>query len=167
MDTDLNQSEMVPKLLNLTAIVISFLGLVVLSFGLFLAYMAYGTSSWPSIKAKVIESTVARVETNTGVRYRPVVKYRFSLGGHEFTGDSLRFIDISYGNQQEASEVAAEFPVGMEVNSRFNASNPNMTVLQPGIHLSDLFLPTVGAALIVTAFVLRFVRNRYIRKGLA
>jgi len=155
---------MLARLLSVISILLSFLGLVVFSFGIFLACISYSTKTWPAVNALIIESKVVEVETKIGFNYRPVVKYKYTVDGKEYTGNSIRFIDFNYWQRANALQVVENFPTGKELESRYHKTHPKMTVLDPGTHSSDLWVPFAGIALIFVALALRYVRKRLLLK---
>lgn len=157
---------MIARLLGIISILMSFLGLVVFSFGIILASISYSSKSWPAANASIIESKLVDVKTNTGFKYKPVVKYKYKVDGKEYIGDSLRFIDFNYGSHSKALKVIERYPVGKELESRYHNNYPKMTVLDPGAHLSDLLVPLAGIVLFFGALILRYVRKRLLRASL-
>lgn len=155
---------MLVRLLNVISILMSFLGLLVFSFGVFLGCMAYSTKSWPAAGALIIASEVVEVHTGTGFSYRPSVKYKYTVNGEEYTGTSIRFIDFNHWDHAAALRVIELFSTGKEVRARFHKNYPKMTVLDPGAHASDLLVPVAGIVLIMAAFTLRYVRKRLLRQ---
>ena len=155
---------MIARLLGVIAILMSFLGLVVFSLGVILASISYSTKSWHTANALIMESKLVEVKTKTGFTYKPVVKYKYTADGKEYTGDSVRFIDFNYWSHSKALKVVEKFPVGKELESRYHKDHPKMTVLEPGAHASDLWIPLAGIAFFVGALVLRHARRRLLRQ---
>lgn len=158
----MNSYPLLAKLVAVVSALISLVGLVLMSFGLYLAYFSFSTALWPTTEAQIVESRVVRTSSQNATHYRPVIKYRYVVNGVEYNGDSIRFINFGYDDEKEARQVVERFPVGQKVELRFQSSNPKMSVLDAGLHQSDWLPASAGMALIAVAFILRFVRRKWL-----
>lgn len=158
----MNSYPLLAKFVHVLSAVVSLVGLILMTFGLYLAYFSFSTASWPTTKAVIIESRVVRVPAKNGINYKALIKYRYNINGVEYTGDSVRFINYGYDDEQEAMRIVEKFPVGGKVELRFQGTNPKLTVLDPGLYLSDWLAASAGFALIVMSFILRFIRKKWL-----
>jgi len=158
----MNSYLLLAKFVHVLSALVSLIGLILMTFGFYLAYFSFSTASWPTTKAEIIESRVVQVPAKNGTNYKVQIKYRYNINGVEYTGDSVRFINYGYDDEQEAKQIADKFPVGSKVDLKFQGSNPKMTVLEPGLHVSDWLAASAGFALIVVAFILRFTRKKWL-----
>lgn len=158
----MNSYPLLAKLVAVLAALTSLIGLVLMTFGFYLAYFSFSTASWPTTEAQIVESRVVQTAVKNATHYRPVIRYRYVVNGVEYSGDSIRFINFGYDDEKEARQVAERFPVGQKVELRFQSSNPRMSVLEAGLQQSDWLPASAGFALIVVAFILRFARKKWL-----
>lgn len=152
----------IARVVYLLTALLSLLGLIIMTVGLYRVYLSFRTAAWPTTEAQIIESRVVPVPVKNGYRYRPVIKYRYTVNGVEYTGALIRFNNFDHDNEQEAAQVVAGFPIGRKVALSFQGDNPKISVLEPGLHQSDWLTASIGFALIGVCLVLRFARQRWL-----
>lgn len=113
---------------------------------------------WPATAGEVIES---RVEQRVS-RYYPVVAYRYSVDGRSFTS---RVIGLSserqrFGTFQEAQAVIVSYPVGSQVQVRYNPDNPSRAALIINEPPIEVLLAILIGAVIGGFAIFTIRRNR-------
>jgi hypothetical protein len=140
-------------------------GIVCLAIGGYLAYKSARSSSWPSTDG--ILKTVATVSSwNSNLSttyYSPEVTYDYMVNGQLFTGNKLRIIELGRSDSA-ARERIKEYKVGEKVKVFYSPTDFTNSVLEPGMHPSCLFLPSIGLAFIAIPLIL-FVVPHFIVKG--
>jgi len=98
---------------------------------------AQASQAWPTAAGAVISSEV-KVERNTSsmdgemqetVSYRPVVSYRYAVGGVEHIGSRIAFGPASY-TKGSAETIAEMYPAGASVSVFYNPEKPEDAVLE-------------------------------------
>lgn len=134
---------------------------------------AFRSTSWPSTDGVVISSGTKHSETRAGRRSSGTavaanIQYSYQVDGVTYHNDTVRLGNVYASDLFGiASATVKRHPAGPET-IYYDAQNPGISVLEPGIHAS-LCLPT-GAGLLFTilsgAFLLRELR-RFRKPGTA
>ncbi len=129
---------------------------------------AKASAGWPAAVGTIVSSTVEREVTNNqrSVSYSAEVRYRFEVGGREWTGDRVRLgVEGDSSSEQAQREVAGRFVAGAAVRVFYDPGNPASNVLLAGpgeqsfvgmwltVVLLGLSLVPVVAATVVYFFV--------------
>jgi hypothetical protein len=85
---------------------------------------------WPRTRGK-IESSEVRPSGGYGY-YVPDVSYSYAVDGTFFTSDAIQSTRIASSSEAEAREIAARYPVGAEVDVRYDSRCPESSVLELG-----------------------------------
>lgn len=93
--------------------------------------------SYPTAPGEIISSKIAK---NDGDSQGIEIRYKFNVGGKEFTGDKYRYGETR-SNDGWAKEVVAKHSPKTPVTVFYNPRDPSDAVLMPGIEGVDLFLP--------------------------
>ena len=100
-----------------------------------------------SAPGKVLASEVTTHDSDDGTTYGVRVTYSYTVSGQEYTGDRLRYGQVSSSSYPQARKAAAKFPVGSPITVYYNPSDPQDALLRPGLTGGDLFM-----ALFMTPF---------------
>ena len=98
--------------------------------------------NWPTTSGQVVETKVtshtstsssgsSRTRSST-TSYRPWVLYRYSVDGLELENHTVQTM-TSYDTRSEATLVTDEYPVGSTVSVYYKPTDPDTSVLVPGI----------------------------------
>ncbi len=92
--------------------------------------------SWPTANGVISLSTISERENDEGgTTYKADVRYRFQVDGRSFRGDTLAF--GCFGAPRAfAVKDSGQYTKGEEVSVYYDPSNPNISVLDPGVHAS-------------------------------
>lgn len=95
-----------------------------------------GARRWPVARGTVLESRVCESsDSDGGPFYRPVITYEYRVGRQVYTGDLLAFglRSLSEGGvagERKAHETVARYPVGGDVEVRYDPKRPARCVLE-------------------------------------
>lgn len=133
------------SVVSVIAVFIGVAGLFILGFGLWRLARGARTRGWATVPGTVLTSnTIARRVKrlrseddpedlpDTQILYLPEVKYTYTVGGREYTGDHVRLFELQVSNQEAARSVAARYPLGASVTVHYNPADPSQAVLEPG-----------------------------------
>jgi hypothetical protein len=98
--------------------------------------LAYGFAEAPGI----ITSSRVKVDSDgEGTSYTPVVNYRFTVGGNQVAGNTIRHgsFDIRPG---EPYRLVEQFPAGTHVTVYYNPRQPSDSLLLPGLTSGHVFM---------------------------
>ncbi len=97
---------------------------------------------WPATGGEILESRVEEESDEGSIRYVAKVKYRYCVGGREFTADEITFKAYAV-DEKSAEATVARYPVGSRPQVHYDPRRPDHAVLEPGTS------PGVVAILIV------------------
>lgn len=86
------------------------------------------TSRWPTTTCVIESSTVQQYLTRVTMYY-PAVTYSYTVDGTAYSGNMIRLNQESSARLQDATERAAQYPVGSTVTVHYNPQNPSVAVL--------------------------------------
>ena len=87
---------------------------------------------WPAVEGVVIESTVDAQRDGRQL-YRPVVRYRYEVGGERFEGSRIQWAaSAGYRRYTRARKVLDSYRPGRAVKVHYDPLRPGIAVLRPG-----------------------------------
>jgi len=95
----------------------------------------HGSMEWPTVIA-VVQSNEIRVRLHRGDSFFiPRIRYRYSIHGVAFSGSALSFArrEPSFRDRTGAEYVLLSYPTGSELKVHYNPSNPEESVVNPGL----------------------------------
>ncbi len=106
--------------------------------GVFVGIM--GTTAYRVVDAKLrflpvaAEVTASRIETSRGSKggtnYKPVVEYKYAVGGREYRSDRYEFMAMSSSSGQGSAErVVAKCPAGAKITAYYDPAHPESAVM--------------------------------------
>jgi hypothetical protein len=119
-------------------VVMTALGLVVLLAGLWLTLkplrIGFASRNWPDVVGKIIESGKVSAGTDDGGEplFNARVIYRYAVGGCEYQGSMIRTLPSVFGTEY-VQQVPELYPVGSEVIVFYDPSDPQTSILEPGV----------------------------------
>jgi hypothetical protein len=114
---------------------------------------ARSTTSWSSVDGVVVVSRVIRdagMDADAGDIYKPVIIYRYSVDGTDYTGDHVAAYRLS-NNRSEV--IDQEFPAG-PVTVHFNPADPSEAVLKPGTAMESYIPVGLGSMALLIGLTL-------------
>jgi hypothetical protein len=88
--------------------------------------------SWPTVRGQVTESTVSTDNSDGFIEYRASVTYEYTVGGQQYVGSRICFLDEIFPDPEPARDRAAQYPVGASVDVFYRPDDPWDAVLEPG-----------------------------------
>jgi hypothetical protein len=137
-----------------------------------LAFSAYVNANpakgWPVTEGVIESSEVGAVSTSSGrlgrgLSHFPDVRYRYTVGGKDFTGDKVH-LGIGSALESDAKAVAARYRAGEKASIYYDPGNPAMAVLDPRVQgqtHAALWISGAGSAIgICCLLVFRSLRRK-------
>jgi hypothetical protein len=123
-------------------------GLLVLIFAIAFMRIVRQASQWPVTRGRIVAAGVERYEdwrddqsdyASLRRRYKASVVYTYEVNGRQYTGDRVRLgVIVSATLPGWAKRMAAQYPVGSEVEVYYNPQDPGESVLHPHSRLHYL-----------------------------
>ena len=119
-------------------------GLIFFALGVVQFFEAKATSSWPSVEGRVLS---AKVESKSyrnsdgmsSSKFRPVVKYSYSVDGIDYEGARLEIGNQYHGKPRRAQEAIAAYKKDKACTVYFDPNDPESAVLENGVQLANVF----------------------------
>ncbi len=134
------------------------IGLVMCIVGARTLYIDMVSTGWPTTDGTVIGTDIS---TSTGTRsgssttYTPQVKYEYRVSGLRYSNDKVFSTSRSTSDIDFAVEIVDKYAVGSTVTVYYNASDPQLAVLEPGLTWWSFIPLLIGFGLIVTGMAYR------------
>lgn len=127
-------------------------------------FRAYTSTGWPSVKGEVIASEVEKRRNGNSKTYSytyfALVTYTFSIDGEPRTQNRLSYGNVGKGEPEHATEVASAYPVGKQVTVYYMESNPEISVLEPGVTAATFLRPGIGLAMALMGVGTLYLQRR-------
>ncbi|MEE4174882.1 MAG: DUF3592 domain-containing protein [Xanthomonadales bacterium] len=159
---------------SLMALVLWALAAVFLWAGLGNTWYGWVSEGWPTAEGRILVSQVeeiraTRVERRSSndlvnptprgpiIRYRPVIKYQWQVGGNLYQRDRRNFsAAVADEDTPEAAEaIIAAYEAGERVSVYYDPDQPSRGILEPGPHW-DGFGVSLVVAMILAGFAAVF-----------
>lgn len=132
-----------------------FVGLAILSFGLWQILDATGSSAWPVSQGTVLRSEfLVERETDEQFDTRPDIAYRYRVVGKDIEGETLRKGINTTMTPSETRRWVNEHPVDKKVDVYVDPEDATNTVLEPGIPTEAWFFVGFGAIFTIVPTVI-------------
>lgn len=126
-------------------LVVSFAGLALCGFGVWLGREGRRAASWPTTDGEVAYSEAVETPRWSGERKlerrdeRPDVRYRYSVEGRHYTGKGISMSTglVPYWEDVLARRIVERYPVGSKVTVHYDPSDPRVAVLEPGASIES------------------------------
>ena len=144
--------------LSLFATIFMLIGAALLSGGLLNLWRAFHSRSWPRAQGTILygqrdsSATVSEDEDGNIERsttYGAHFVYRFEVNGAKHFSNNRRFGQLAGASAEWAAEIAERYPLGKRVEVAYSPDDPDLAVLEPGIHSEAYWLPGAGAAFLL------------------
>lgn len=134
--------------------VFGFLGVIFLVVALRSRQQAKTSQGWPTAAGTITASSLQEhrnYDEDQGVSYtyEPVVQYRYTVMGNEYTGSKISFGANAFGRAQAQQKVNT-YPPGMAVTVHYNPEKPEEAVLETQAAGGKVFI-IVGVIFLVIA----------------
>ena len=88
----------------------------------------------------VTSNEIVRRRGDDGPRYTAEIRYAYSVAGRKFTSDRYHFSAFNRTDKRWARRLADAHPAGRSVTVYYDADNPALSVLNPGLNGSSLLM---------------------------
>lgn len=101
-----------------------------------------GSTRWPIILGVVTWSNLdySPGSADSTDSYGANVKYDYALGNSTYGGSRVTFGSKWFDTKDEALDVIRHYPVGKAVSVSYDPLHPDISVLEPGIHLYPQYI---------------------------
>ena len=146
------------RTLNFLRIFFSVLAVGLILLGLYTMRETSRSRGWVNASAKVVASNVNEFAGKNGRTYRPMIVFSYSVGSVRYMSSRLAFHPLVSSNRNDAARIVAKYPVASTVSVRYDPTDPEQAVLEPG---SNPWIPIVaGGACSMLAVWMRILRGR-------
>jgi len=132
--------------------------------GSFVAYLglrdisqARASKRWQSVDGVIVSSDLAVQNDQGSTLYRADIQYTYTLNGRAFTGERVHFGDLSTSDRKPVFDILLKYPKDARVVVFYNPEDPAQTVLEPGFHGANWFLPALGAGFFIFGLIFIFI----------
>ncbi|MCC5932309.1 MAG: DUF3592 domain-containing protein [Cyclobacteriaceae bacterium] len=136
--------------------IVLFLSLTAIFFGLYRWPQIIGSSSWPATKGIILDIEEYKYYRSIGEREKIVfiLLYSYEVDGIEYRSDRLNPGLFKVANNQNLEYYSKIYIPGNEVNVYYDPKNPSESALETGYHWTDWFLAVFGAFFLIFAYTL-------------
>jgi hypothetical protein len=132
------------------------LGVLALTAGAQRYWRGSASESWPTAPGVVIFAGSGRGEAEeeagndtSDTAYYARIVYEYEVGGAKHVNNMRRFAQVEGGSAAEAEQVAARYRKGAQVKVSYFPTDPDIAVLEPGNTGASLWMPGIGAVLLL------------------
>lgn len=111
-------------------VLFSFVGGHYLRKGMRSMHLRRASSDWRSVTGSIQSSSLEVDESNEHTSYDPKISFCYIVGGHEYTGTTLRFGHLSFNQRSAAQQVVDRYPTGSQVKVFYKPDSPTDSVLE-------------------------------------
>jgi len=131
-------------------------GIVLAGFGIVLFQQTASAEKWPTTDGIIFHSTVDSYREHDSTMHKPLVQYKYTVNGVNYSSNRVRFGVISTSDGGYANEVVNRYPVGKTVKVYYNPDNPSEALLEPGITWIEYLPILFGLIFILIGIVFLF-----------
>ena len=112
---------------------------------------SYFTSmDWQQVDGTVISSEVVDAWDTSGERYTPQIIYTYEIDATSYEGRQVNLQgDLYLGNQLDAEQIIAPYPVGATVRPYVDPSDPTRSVLERDLPTAVWWFVVIGLLLVL------------------
>ena len=154
-------SRIFPLIFLISGAVIAFLGIRGL-------IRAKESSNWPSVKGKIITSSVkthhSSGKNGSSTTYHAHIIYKFKINGEVFNGERVAYGDYGSSDSSHAWGIVHRYPVRKKVLVHYMPGNPEECLLEPGIKAQAWFMPIFGLVFFTAGTLMAIFMPRAMKK---
>jgi hypothetical protein len=102
------------------------------------------SEKWPNVKGAITRSDMDVQGFGRKMTYTPMIAYRYSVNGMEYSGSRVQFVRTAGSSESSAQSVLAKYPVNSTPTVYYDPANPTNCVLEPGNTSTGMVLSFVG-----------------------
>ncbi len=166
MPPTLTRAVSTPRLLTWAVLCSLFLtaGSLNMVFGLVDASKAIAAMFWPTTEGRVVSSEVVESQSGRGTTLIPLVVYTYDVGGATYRGNRIYYSSNPKDRDPgvNAERTIAAFPADSLVKVYYDPSEPQRSVLRPGVNWFSMFWLAFATALVALSVNgIRYVRRAW------
>jgi hypothetical protein len=133
---------------------------------------ARASADWPSIRGRIVESSVDRYlgkrpKGRSRTSYYARILYEFSVDGTTFYGHRVAYGDDSFRYKSDVQDIVSRYPKGKDVIVHYMPGNPAESLLEPGLNGRLWSFPVIGfiffiVGILMAAFVPKAMKKQEI-----
>jgi len=101
---------------------------------------AMETSQWEQTVGTIILSEVFEEKNSDGITHKPLIEYTYTVHGTDYTGKTIYIgIWISINSKFSAKRFVSKYPVNQQVSVYYKPTQPQFSVLEPGVNKFTLY----------------------------
>ncbi len=139
------------------------IGLVLFYFGVIGVIEAVGSNYWQTVPGKIIASDIISGGNTNSTVYSAYIKYEYKIKDVIYSGNKISYGDYISVSQSRAKEIVDKYPTGTDVTIHYSINDPVVSVLEPGVKLQTLFLPSSGFAILILG-LFAFLANKKVNQ---
>lgn len=124
---------------------------------------AGASADWPAVRGTVESSRVESSTDDDGTTYGAEVLVRYEVAGAEYLSNRVRFGEFSSSDPGPAQRTVRRYPVGAEVAVHYDPADPELAVLEPGVHGASWALPGFGLVFLAAGLLMAWYLPRRMR----
>ncbi len=125
------------------------LGVLALTAGMVRAWHGYASQSWPTTAGVIVMSGEESAGESTDSAAYARFVYQYDVDGATHFNNLRRFAQVEGGSAEEAARIAEVYRKGAGVKVSYFPADPDIAVLEPGNSGASLWLPGIGAVLLL------------------
>ena len=120
-------------------------------------YLGYVSRGWPATQGEIVYSMGEKSESVTedeegerrrSMTYSTRLVYRYAVDGFERYGNVRQFGELSGAGREWAEQIVEKYPKGAKVRVVYDPSDPDTSVLEPGVYPDAYWIPGIGLAVL-------------------
>jgi hypothetical protein len=128
------------------------------------------SQQWPTVEGEVVQAEIEEERSSgsgPGARersatQRPVVRYRYDVGGTTYEARQMSFGEYASGSREDAQRVVEKYAVGSRVLVHYRPDAPDQAVLEPGTQGAPWFFAILGIAFMAVGVLLAWIGPKLI-----
>jgi hypothetical protein len=154
-------AQPIPRGLKLFLGIFIIVGAIVIGCGAYTLIRSLRCEHWPTTDGVVQSAQMARHEGDAdhGDTYSADVSYSYQVAGVNYDGNRLAFGSVS-SSSSYAQGILNHYPVGQKVSVHYDPANPELAVLETGIHGGTWVCFGVGTVFLLAGIMFLQVFSR-------
>lgn len=124
------------------------IGIIFMVIGSFLSFIGYqqlknahDSLKWSITNGIILSSEIEKHEDSEhSTNYEAYVRYEYNVGGKHYLSNQVSFGQYGSNDPEHARSIVRQYEKGEKISVHFNPSNPNESILEPGVSFGT-FIP--------------------------
>jgi hypothetical protein len=142
-------------------------GLIALGFGVWNLVWTFRSADWPATEGVIQTASLeTRSNDNSHVTHAAKISYTYEVAGTNYTGTRVAFGEMS-ASATYAQGILNRFPVGKKVPVYFFPNDPQLALLETGVHGGTWICFGVGTVFELASWMMVTIFSAAARAGKA